>query len=151
MKSLLILFALVLSLNANEYKKDESKINVSGKFMTYYSTVDTKHTDNTMAHNDMLYGSLQLNIDYENDGFYFQATPYIYEMRSDKPLRNPTRYDELDESEFFFRSLYMSYTIENWTAGIGVLPFSNSFPMKYSDSTYQDGEGLNTINDNDLF
>jgi hypothetical protein len=60
-------------------------------------------------------------------------------------------YDEVDDMDFFFRSLYISYDITNEiTIGAGVLPFSNSASSKYNYDYIQDGEGIYMLNDNAL-
>jgi len=155
MKKLLLIQIFLLSLFANpaiKITKNESNFNVSGKFMTYYSDITETLSDNTKENEGLSYASLQLNIDYENNGWYFQATPYMYacHTKSGEPIKNPVMYKPYDRKGLFFRSFYLSYTYNNWTIGAGVLPFSNSVPMKFSDNVFQDGAGINTINDNDL-
>ena len=151
MKQLLIIIALIGGLLGAE-EIEESNFNVSGKIMSYYSKVDYTMSDDSKKDMELYYVSTQLNIDYSNDNFYFQVTPYVYGYDTDSgnQVKTPANEVPYEKTDIFLRSLYMSYTINAWTAGIGVLPFSNSMPMKYSDDSIQDGVGLNTLNDNVL-
>jgi len=152
MKHLLIVIALMSGLLGTETNKTEEKsnFNVSGKVMAYYTNVNHDMTDETKTDSEIYYISTQLNIDYTYENFYFQATPYVYTYDTDsgEKIENLTNTSPYDKSAIFFRSLYMSYTFDAWTFGIGVLPFTNSMPMKFSDDSIQDGVGLNTLNDN---
>lgn len=152
MKHLLLIILTLGYLGATEIESEESNFNVSGKVMSYYSSVLYDKADGSSNTEDIYYVSTQLNLDYSYDGFYFQATPYVYTMdtSSGDKIKNVTMGEPYDKNRLFFRSLYMSYTHGDWTFGAGILPFSNSVPMKYSDNSIQDGVGLNTLNDNDL-
>ena len=151
MIKLFIALLMVSQLYATD-TETEDNFGVSGKLMTYYSNIDYKKTDGSEDNFGITYAALQLNMNYSYENFYFQATPYLYTMTTDdgRPIKNPVMQKAYSKDLLFFRSLYMSYSIDNWAVGMGILPFSNSMPMKFSDSTIQDGVGLNTIHDNDL-
>jgi len=151
MKHLLIIVALI-SILMGEESIEDNNFNVSGKISSYYSKVVFTKSDDSKSDMSMYYMATQLNIDYSNNNFYFQATPYIYgyDTSNGNKIKSPNNEVPYKKTDIFFRSLYMSYTIEAWTVGVGVLPFSNSMPMKFSDDSIQDGVGLNTLNDNTL-
>ena len=155
MKKIILGSILLCSiLFSDSMKEDSLKDNFksSGVIKTYYSNINIDKTDGSTQKIQMYYTSAQLNFDYTNDSFHFQATPYvyIYDTTDHKEIKNPVVSDLYSKSKFFFRSLYMSYSYEDFSIGTGILPFSNSVPMKYSDNSIQDGVGLNTLNDNDL-
>ncbi len=151
-KYILSTLLLVIQLQATDIEEDNNNFRISGKVTTYFTDVDIHSTDHTTTNKDMYYLSTQLNLDYTLDNFYFQATPYFYIMDTSnhQKVSNITMNKPYEKSMLFFRSLYISYTVDNWTIGVGILPFSNSVPMKFSDNSIQDGVGLNTLNDNDL-
>ena len=157
----LLTLSLLLSLNiyANEEKnipnieEKESHWFYTGVFTTYIANIQMEFEKPGVAKMDELinYNSLQIGFDYSNENFYFSVTPYAYKYftESDQEFKNPNFVYPFKNNDFFFRSLYMSYTLDKLTFGIGILPLSNSFPIKYTNDYYQDGDGLNTMNDVD--
>jgi hypothetical protein len=135
--------------------KDEySDWNYFGELKTYIVNIDKTKENPTLSdfHEIVSYTSLQLNLDYYKNGFYFSATPYayIYFTKSGGKISNSNYSEPCQNENFFFRTLYASYSPNNkFTFGAGVLPLSNSFPMQYTTDYYQDGEGLTIINDLD--
>jgi len=97
------------------------------------------------------YNALQLHLNYTNDGFYFEATPYAYGYRGESDFRpsGPNFSEPFSKQDFFFRTLYASYSVGKLTFGMGVLPMSNSFPNQFKRDYYQDGEGINILSDID--
>lgn len=151
MKHLIMSLLMVVGLLGEEVK-EESKFNISGKVMFYYADDIIDLSDGKKIDTIIYYTSTQLNVDYTNDNFYFQVTPYVYmyDTNHDEEIIGINTLEPFEKYSLFFRSLYISYTINNWSIGIGVLPFSNSVPMKFSDDAIQNGVGLNTLNDNAL-
>ena len=149
-KIIIMLVLILYPLSAEDY---QSKWNYFGEFKTYFATIHkTKEKEGVEDFKELLnYNSLQLSIDYYDSGFYFSTTPYIYVYftESGDDIKNANFSKAFQSKDFFFRSLYMSYSIKKWTIGIGILPFSNSFPMQYTSDYYQDGEGLSIISDLD--
>jgi hypothetical protein len=150
-KILTVILLLIYPVYANE--EIESDWNYFGEFKTYFTKIHkTKEKAGEENFDELLnYNSLQLSIDYFNDNFYFSVTPYayLYFTESDKKAINVNFDKSFKFNDFFFRTLYMSYTIDKITFGAGILPLSNSFPMQYTSDYYQDGEGLSIINDLD--
>jgi len=132
---------------------EESNWNYFGDFKTYLAYIHKdKEKDGIKDFNELMnYNSIQMNVDYLNGNFYFSMTPYayIYFTDSGDEFQGSNYTNAFKFQDFFFRSFYMSYTMDNTTIGIGILPFSNSSPMQYSSDYYQDGEGISTISDLD--
>jgi hypothetical protein len=128
----------------------ESQWHYFGDFQSYITQIDrtTERSDLNNPHEVYNLNALQLNLSYENDGFFFNATPYayFYKTESDEKVFN-NNIGSFDKEAIFFRTLYASYTIGDTTYGAGLLPFSNSFPMQYKTDYLQDGEGLSIISD----
>ncbi|MEA1954869.1 MAG: hypothetical protein U9N02_00055 [Campylobacterota bacterium] len=158
-KLLTIILIFIYPMYADEYieqdenKEIESNWNYFGEFKTYFTKIHkVKEKVGIENYNELMnYNSLQLSIDYYDDGFYFSVTPYayIYFTESDDKIVNTNFSTPFKSKDFFFRTLYISYTIDKFTIGAGVLPLSNSFPMQYTNDYYQDGEGLNILADRD--
>ena len=133
-------------------------LNGSGEINLYYDLykrdVENKQSNHIDKNSEnYALATMQLNLEYYEGKFYFQATPfmYFYKTKSGDKLKFVNFYDKHEEYEIFFRSLYMSYNIyKNITVGVGVLPFSNSAPTKFNKDYNQDGEGINMLNDNAL-
>jgi hypothetical protein len=143
-----------IDLNLENDEFYESDWNYFGEFKTFLVNIEkTKENPNIRDFHELVnYYSLQFYVDYFKDGFYFSATPYAYayNTKSGSKLSNSNYSKPCDNENFFFRSLYMSYSPnDNLSFGVGVLPLSNSFPMQYTSDYYQDGEGLTIINDMD--
>ena len=109
------------NLTMQEEYMQESNWNYFGEFQTYFTSI---HKDKDKAgvddFNDLMnYNSIQLNVDYFNDNFYFSMTPYayIYFTESDKELLGSNYSKPFKFQDFFFRSLYMSYTMDKFTIG----------------------------------
>ena len=150
LKTLLISSILLIhSLSAQE----ETNWDYFGEFKTYFTKIyKVKENPNLENFNELLsYNSIQLNLDYLDENFYFSMTPYayIYFTESGDELLGSNYSDRFQDKDLFFRSLYMSYTFDKTTIGIGILPLSNSFPMHFTSDYYQDGEGLSIISDVD--
>ncbi len=81
-----------------------------------------------------------MNIDYNNGNFHFQATPFAYKYgtNSNEPIKYRNWSEPFDSYDVWFRSLYATYTVGNWSIGAGVLPFSNSSPTKFNDDYIED-------------
>ena len=148
----IILWSIILCSGLFSDSLKENNFKATGVIKSYYTNLNTDKTDGSSQKTQLYYISTQLNFDYNINSFHFQATPYIYtyDTANHKEIKNPIISESYAKSKFFFRSLYMSYSYEDWSIGAGILPFSNSVPMKYSDDSIQDGVGLNTLNDNDL-
>lgn len=145
-KKLFLSFLLASSLVASDFS-------ASGKLSFWYASYDKQIQTGETKEQNLYITNLQINTDYKKDNFYFQSTifGYIYETQENKQMSNTNYYKPFDKSDIFFRSLYMSYNInQNLTIGAGVLPFSNSAPIKYTDDYIQDGEGINILNNNTL-
>ncbi|MEA1917313.1 MAG: hypothetical protein U9N42_07260 [Campylobacterota bacterium] len=129
---------------------ESSNWNYFGEFKTYYTYVQKEKTKSTYREN-MSYSSLQMYFDYEKDGFYFSMTPYAYTYftESGKDVKNANFSRGFQKQDIFFRTLYLSYSINNFTVGAGIIPLSNGFPMQYTSDYYQDGEGLTILSDLD--
>jgi len=153
MKVFKLIVAIVIFIHPLYANEEESKWNYFGEFKTYFTKIHkTKEKAGIEDFEELLnYNSLQLSIDYYDDGFYFSATPYayVYFTESGDEVKNSNFVNAFKDSDFFFRSLYMSYSIDDFTVGAGILPLSNSFPMQYTNDYYQDGEGLSIISDID--
>jgi len=146
MRYIVIIMILLISIvNAAD---DDFKF--TGKIEAHYVKYKAEKNNGDQKNNTSLYNSLLLNLSYNYNNFHFQLSPMVYYFDSKDDLKAKTRYKPFNDKDFFFKSFYMSYTIENITMGIGVLPFSDAFPRKYSGEGYQNGVGLNPINDNDL-
>jgi len=156
----IIVFTLILSsslysedIEKNDVENSETNWNYFGEFKTYFAYLHEhkKKNDEKDFYDLMNSNSMQLHIDYLNDNFYFSMTPYayIYFTKSDNELVGSNYTTPFKFKDFFFRSFYMSYSIDKLTFGLGILPFSNSSPMQYSSDYYQDGEGISTVSDLD--
>ena len=149
---MILLLIVLASLNI-QAQEQESNWQYFGEFKTYIANIRMSQEKPGVNNVDELlqYNSLQVGFDYTNENFYFSATPYVYAYftESGDEFKNPNFVKPFKDSDFFFRSLYMSYTINKLTLGVGVLPLSNSFPVKFTNDYYQDGDGLNTMNDVD--
>ena len=134
----------------------EGKHQISGMFDAYYAKLQTEVPGYGSVEANGVMGNLQINYDYRNDNFYFQATPYayIYETKDGNKLKLDSFYKPHEKYEIFFRSFYASYRVYkgpvNITLGLGVLPFSNSSPTEFSRYYISDGEGINILNDSAL-
>ncbi|MEA1954867.1 MAG: hypothetical protein U9N02_00045 [Campylobacterota bacterium] len=150
-KIIFLVLIFIISIFANE--NDEQNWNYFGEFQTYFAKIDKSNEHPQVKNYSELlnYNSIQLNIDYYNDGFYFSVTPYAYTYytESDEKIKSANFPEPFQVSDFFFRTFYMSYTMDKLTYGAGVLPLSNSFPMQYTSDYYQDGEGLSIVSDID--
>ena len=138
---------LIHSLSAQE----ETNWDYFGEFKTYFTKI-FKEKEKTQNFNELLsYNSIQLNLDYLDENFYFSMTPYAYAYftESGNELLGSNYSNRFKDKDIIFRSLYMSYTFDKLTTGIGILPLSNSFPMHFTSDYYQDGEGLSIISDLD--
>jgi len=131
---ILILLTIISILNANE-------INFTGKFNTFISSYNEQYTS-----------TLQLNLDYDYENIHFQATPfmYSYDTKSGNTVKHLNWRDSFDKTDAWFRSLYMTYTYNKWSIGVGVTPFSNSSPTKFNDDYIEDGEGILLLNSSEL-
>ncbi|MEA2099850.1 MAG: hypothetical protein U9P72_06960 [Campylobacterota bacterium] len=136
-----------------EHQDIETNWNYFGEFKTYFAGIHKEKDKEGVTNFDELlnYNSIQLHADYLNGNFYFSMTPYayIYFTESKDELRGSNYTTPFKFKDFFFRSLYMSYSIDKLSFGVGILPFSNSSPMQYSSDYYQDGEGISTVSDLD--
>ena len=144
----IIIIIIIIILFSNINADDNFKF--TGKIDSYYAEYKAEKNDGVQKNNSSLYNSLLLNLSYNYNNFYFQMSPMIYYFDSKDDLKAKTRYEPFNNKDFFFKSFYISYTVKNITLGAGVLPFSDVFPGKYSGEGYQNGVGLNPINDNDL-
>jgi len=151
LKILTIPILLSYPLFSNEDMQEENNWNYFGEFKTYMTSIHKNKINKDDYTDKMSYSSMQIHADYLNDNFYFSMTPYsyIYFTKSGDDLLTSNYTTPFQEQAFLFRSLYMSYTINSLSFGVGVLPFSNSFPMQYTSDYYQDGEGLSIISDLD--
>jgi len=143
---ILLMLLMYLSLQADGFNYSFNSISYIGIFGL--NVIDYGEYKDTVY-----YSSIQANLDYDYKGIHIQATPFAYGYDSTLgvPLQNPNLYEPYDNTEIFFRSLYISIDLDYLTIGAGVLPFSNSTPTKYSTANYiQDGEGINMINDSSL-
>jgi len=128
----------------------QAEFSISGKSSTWYANYKKEMVQGEDKTSDFYTTNLQLNVDYKKDNFYFQSTlfGYIYDTESGKEMQSANYYKGFEKKDLFFRSLYMSYKVTpNFSVGAGVLPFSNSAPIKYNDDYIQDGEGINILND----
>jgi len=141
------------NIEQEEVQENETNWNYFGEFKTYFAGVHKKkeRADLKDFNELMNSNSIQLHVDYLNGNFYFSMTPYayIYFTESGEELKGSNYNDTFKFKDFFFRSFYMSYSIDKLTFGLGILPFSNSSPMQYSSDYYQDGEGISTVSDLD--
>jgi hypothetical protein len=155
----ILLFTILLNANSDiiapeDFKKqEENHWNYFGTLNLFFADIHkTKKNPQLENYNEKIsYNSLQLNVDYFKDNFYFSMAPYvyIYYTESGNEVRNGNHPNPFVDRDFFFRSLFASYTMGNITIGGGVLPYSNSYPMQYSMDYYQDGEGLSILGDID--
>ena len=145
MKSLLLLIMLMSGIQANEW-------DFTGKTTTILSNYETNDIVKGKNSEQIYAQTLQLNIDYNNGNFHFQATPFAYKYgtNSNEPIKYRNWAAPYDSYDVWFRSLYATYTVGNWSIGAGVLPFSNSSPTKFNDDYIEDGEGVLLINDSVL-
>ena len=116
------------------------------------SSEKNHETSGEITKNDVATQMIQLNIDYDIDNWHFQATPfgYIYNVKGKDTIKNPNFRDPYPTTDWWFRSLYFTYTWDKLSLGAGVLPFSNTAPTKFNDDFVEDGEGVLLINDSVL-
>ena len=125
---------------------------INGDFSVHYVNKNREILNSNDQEVNIGITVLQFNLDYNYKNWYFQATPVFfgYNTHDESKLKNINFYEYQDNSEFFFTSFYASYNFENWSIGIGILPFSNSSTSKFHDDYTRDGEGINLLNDNGL-
>lgn len=156
---LLILILLTISIYANDIdnidnENNNIKHNVSGKTSIIFCNIKNSYHTDKEYEEQMIYNDLQINYDYYNGDFYFQATPYMYvfETKSGESLYNSNFHEPYKKQDIYLRSLYSSYKVSrNSSVGLGILPFSNSNFLQYEKDYVNDGEGLTLLNDNSIF
>lgn len=146
-----ILLIILLSVSAYS-DANLTNWSVSGELNTIYFGLKQDMTKGKNIDEKGVCASIQMDIKYKNDGFFFNATPFAhyFDLNSGRKLRNNNFDYAFKDHDIFFRSLYMSYTTGDFTYGFGILPLSNAFPMEFTDDYYADGEGLSIINDINL-
>ena len=130
----------------------QATLNYSGEINNYGVYLKSNMKQHKSLDESVYYGSLQTNINYTNNKWFFQTTPYIYgyQTASNNKLQTISGMKG-DKFDIFFRSLYLKYRLSDTIQiGGGLLPFSNSAFRQYSNDYISDGEGLSTLNNNDL-
>ena len=155
MKLFVSSFIIILYLSNLLYAQDEqhNNYNISGILNLGYGHLEGNILNEHNKQKELFSTNLQVNLDYKTDKLYFQSTlfGYAYKMPNGEKVKLMNYYEPYHEYDIFFRSLYVSYKInDNYSVGVGFLPFSNSTPSKYSNDYIQDGEGIYMLNDNTL-
>jgi hypothetical protein len=138
-KFLIILF-FCLSLKA-EY-------NFSGNVDTYLAWAEMGEENDYITMT-----TTQINNDYAYNNFIFQSTLNAYKYkRNDGTKISSNSIDEyFPEEKISFRSLYIGYSDNTKTFGVGIIPLSQTNYSTTSSDLVEKGNGMMIINEIDLF
>jgi hypothetical protein len=123
-----------------------SDYTVNGEFNSRYNVQKENIMNAENNEKTSIINTLQLTAKYTKDNFRVVAVPFYFNPNVQKDNKEPNKYDT---SEFFFRSLYMTYKMGDLKIGAGVLPFGNGFPFEYSKHGEEDGMGLSIMSEID--
>jgi len=137
-----ILFMLLLAVSLY------AETHTSGKIQYNFSSISTDCK--SFEEDEISQTLLQFNLDYNYKDIYIQITPMVNIFHTQNKFIQPNYYNTWDESELFLRSFYISYTDNEITFGVGLLPFSDSDTIKYNNNYTSNGEGIYMLNDNNL-